>query len=530
MIFDLLAGQNLQLLSEVPRLCHTLEKARRSTHRLEAYRAGMVDVTLPGFRSLSERAELLGGFRARWESLRWTGVTRLSARALWMHHFAGDLLVYTQESGASVLQYLRLPIGGTPTSSWEDHQLGLEHGIKTFLANPEKNLLAVLEEWFDNGMPCVRLHIRRLDPARDILVSRGDQLTVCQPFATDIDIDVPIQFDEFSCEIEQVGPYISILFACYPSQDPGYCANFLMWDVVTQEQVANVTSLEYRSFAFLDYRWVLFGAISGDPNQGAERPPHPYLEIIDPTNPSCAIKLELNNDVGKHTSTYSTVDISIRSGATHEQISPTENWGIPFVSDPCRGVISAYVYCYNRDGGENRLPWYETHVFILDIENILSKASPLSRPGQHYIGWKDMASSTAIFSDTSVGNDLYRVFSRHAYVAGFRYVSPVQPLSPDDTTGPRCFFVYDFNPYREAPGHSPRATVGNPDPETGYSKGASEITSEVIGGLSCWKMRFDLPTAAGDVEKCHVALTDCGVVLFESSISGQEIITVFSIW
>jgi len=49
------------------------------------------------------------------------------------------------------MQYLRLPLGGTPASSWEDDQLGLKHGIKTFSAYPEKNLLAVLEEWFDNG-------------------------------------------------------------------------------------------------------------------------------------------------------------------------------------------------------------------------------------------------------------------------------------------------------------------------------------------------------------------------------------------
>jgi len=46
------------------------------------------------------------------------------------------------------MKYLKLPSGGTPARLWEDDQLGLEHGIKTFSAYPEKNLLAVLEEWF----------------------------------------------------------------------------------------------------------------------------------------------------------------------------------------------------------------------------------------------------------------------------------------------------------------------------------------------------------------------------------------------
>lgn len=52
---------------------------------------------------------------------------------------------------ASVIRYLRLPAGGTPAIFWEDDQLGLEHGIKTFSAYPEKNLLAVLEEWLDGS-------------------------------------------------------------------------------------------------------------------------------------------------------------------------------------------------------------------------------------------------------------------------------------------------------------------------------------------------------------------------------------------
>ena len=53
---------------------------------------------------------------------------------------------------ASAIKYLRLPSGRIPAKFWEDDQLGLEHGIKTFSAYPEKNLLAVLEEWFDGGL------------------------------------------------------------------------------------------------------------------------------------------------------------------------------------------------------------------------------------------------------------------------------------------------------------------------------------------------------------------------------------------
>ena len=34
----------------------------------------------------------------------------------------------------------------------EDDQPYLVHGIKTFSAYPEKNLLAVLGEWFDDGL------------------------------------------------------------------------------------------------------------------------------------------------------------------------------------------------------------------------------------------------------------------------------------------------------------------------------------------------------------------------------------------
>jgi hypothetical protein len=70
--------------------------------------------------------------------------------SLSLHHFAGDMLLCTQENRPSVIRCLRLPFGRTPTTSWEDYQLGLEHGIKTFLVIFENNLLAVLEEWFDD--------------------------------------------------------------------------------------------------------------------------------------------------------------------------------------------------------------------------------------------------------------------------------------------------------------------------------------------------------------------------------------------
>ena len=77
-----------------------------------------------------------------------------------MYHFAGDVLVYIQEPRPSVLQCLRLPFGGTSANSWENDRLGLEHWVKTFLANPENNLLAVLEEWFDNGwVACILMSL-----------------------------------------------------------------------------------------------------------------------------------------------------------------------------------------------------------------------------------------------------------------------------------------------------------------------------------------------------------------------------------
>jgi hypothetical protein len=60
------------------------------------------------------------------------------------------VLVYVQAYRAAVIKYLRLPSEGVPADSWEDNQLALEHGITTFSAYPEKNLLAVVEEWLDD--------------------------------------------------------------------------------------------------------------------------------------------------------------------------------------------------------------------------------------------------------------------------------------------------------------------------------------------------------------------------------------------
>ena len=63
----------------------------------------------------------------------------------------GNELVYTRAHDATVIRHLTLPSGGIPQNSWEDDRLDLEHGIKTFSVHPEKNLLVVLEGWFDDG-------------------------------------------------------------------------------------------------------------------------------------------------------------------------------------------------------------------------------------------------------------------------------------------------------------------------------------------------------------------------------------------
>jgi hypothetical protein len=268
---------------------------------------------------------------------------------------------------------------------------------------------------------------------------------------------------------------------------------------------------------FLDHRWVLFGAIRNGPTRDRNHTDHPFLEIIDPTDTTYTTKLELDKSFVKRTSAYTTVDISVGSPGSCEGSVLIGQGDVPFASEISRGIISADVYCCHRDAGEdNNIPLFEALVFIMNAEDILSKVPSPSNPEQRYIEWRDLSPSAATFPYASMaGDDRYRIFSRHSYVAGFRYVSPVQPLDPEDPLGPRCFFVYDFNPHREASDPLPCVVPEDPDPETGYHRSASEIIREVVGGLSCWKTRFDLPAARDDVEKCHVALTDGGIVLFE---------------
>jgi len=341
---------------------------------------------------------------------------------------------------------------------------------------------------------------------------------------------VDIQPDNLSCEIEQTENHLAILFACYTSQSPGYCAKFIMWDVITQEQVMvnslqtvylhlltssvwsqNMNSWNYRSFVFLDHRRILFGAIRNNPNQDVDRRRQPYLEIIDSTNPAGVTYLELDKSALRHTSLNSTVDISVGSGAAHEEASPVGSGGMPFGPDTSRGIITADVYLHHRDS--HNLPRFESYVFVVDIEDTLAKVPSPSDPEQRYIEWEDLRSSTAMFSYSTADQDRYRIFSRHSYVSGFRYASPIQPLVPEVPEGRRCFFVYDFNPYRETSDSLPGTeALGF---ETGYPRSGSEITREVVGGLSCWRTRFDLPAAEEGVRKCHVALTNGGVVLFE---------------
>lgn len=261
---------------------------------------------------------------------------------------------------------------------------------------------------------------------------------------------------------------------------------------------------------------MLFGALVNGPDEDSERMCRPYLEIADPINPGCTTKLELDRDVSKHPWRDSTVDISIGSGVCHEDNPSTGDGEMPFVSDTSRGIISADVYCYHRGAAEsNDPPLFESFVFILDVEDMLSKAPSPQDLEQRSVEWKDLSPSVPLFSYASPVGDRYRIFSRHSYVTGFRYASPIQPLDPENPNGPRCFFVYDFNPLRETSDTFAGTTSEDPDPKASYPKRASEITREVVGGLSCWKMRFDLPVAQMDIEKCHVALTDGGIVLFE---------------
>ena len=274
----------------------------------------------------------------------------------------------------------------------------------------------------------------------------------------------------------------------------------------------NTTSTEHQSFSFLDHRWVLFGGIRSNPNPGADCFYHPYLEIIDPAVRTCSTILELDESVFKHASRDSKPYIRVCSGAGHERGPFTENESMPFVCDASRGIINVVIHWHTPDTGQVR--YFESYVPILDIEGVLSMVP--SDFKRRHAQWKDLSRSTAVFSYDYHHAAPNRVLWRDSYVAGFRYVSPTQPLDPTHPTGLRCSFVYDFNPYRETPDPLASAVLGDLDPDsTGNQKTPSKITREVIGGLSCWKTRFDLPAAALGVAACHVSLTDGGVVVFE---------------
>ena len=84
---------------------------------------------------------------------------------------------------------------------------------------------------------------------------------------------------------------------------------------------------------------------------------------------------------------------------------------MPFALDTSRGIITADVYLTHRDSeAENQDgPWFESHVFILDSEDILAKIPSLSNTGRSYIEWKDLSLATGILSYSAVGNDWYRI-------------------------------------------------------------------------------------------------------------------------
>ena len=263
---------------------------------------------------------------------------------------------------------------------------------------------------------------------------------------------------------------------------------------------------------------MLFGGIRRDLNPDDDCLYHPYLEIADPTDRTCSTTLELDKYVLQHASRYITPNLRLRSGAGLEQGPFDEKEGMPFVSDAARGIICAEVYWPTLDTQGIRLS-----VFVLDIEGLFSKLPSPSDLKQRHVRWEDVSPSVAVFSYGSQQIFLHGQLPKYSYVAGFRCASPTQLLDSNNPRGPRCFFVYDFNPHREAPGPP---TPEDPDPETGHRrKSASEITQETVGGLSCWKMRFDLPPARGGLEQRQVALMDGGVVLFE-----VRCLTIFSEW
>ena len=284
---------------------------------------------------------------------------------------------------------------------------------------------------------------------------------------------------------------------------------------------------------------MLFGGIRRDSNLDADCHHHPYLEIIDPTNGTCSTSLELDDSIFKHAPKRSKAFIRVRSGTGYEGEGKE---GMAFVSDASRGLIGTEVYWLSPCS-------FRLSVLIIDVEGLLSNVPSSSDLEQRHVQWKDLSPSAAIFSYDSRRIALHNLLAAYPYVSGFRYISPIQPLAPKNLMDPRYFFVYDFNPHREAPDSLPGVLPEEPDPETGYPKVASEITREVVGGLSCWRMRFDLPAAGEEIGERRVALMDGGVVLFEvrcftivsESIDvhmrllklhrpGEESITVFSIW
>ena len=256
---------------------------------------------------------------------------------------------------------------------------------------------------------------------------------------------------------------------------------------------------------------MLFGGVRCDPDADTGCHYPPYLEITDPlTGHACSTTLELDKSVLQHTSEYTTVHIRVCSGANYEKGSPAEKEDMSFVSDASRGIIVAEVYWHTP--GSQQVQYFQSSVFVLDVEGLFSKVPSSSDLEKRHVQWNELSLSAAIFSYHVGPYPRHRILLRYSYTAGFRYVSPTQPLDSNDLTGPRCFFVYDFNPHRETSGP---LTLEDPDLETGYQRSANEITREVVGGLSCWKMRFDLPAAGEGLDECHVALMDDAVVFFE---------------
>ena len=67
-----------------------------------------------------------------------------------------------------------------------------------------------------------------------------------------------------------------------------------------------------------------------------------------------------------------------------------------------------------------------SYVPILDFKETFTKV-PLPLDLEQCcidIEWKDLSPTAAIFSCSSLGNDQYKIFSRHLYVAGFFYALP----------------------------------------------------------------------------------------------------------